>query len=102
MRGFFFGLVLVVALVFTILSIRPGGIRRQLRSVNAGELDVAELDLGLAGTLKKHWRAAENRRACRFQLSKLNLSASLFRGFTGLLRLCRAGALFCRGLVRPH
>jgi len=31
MRGFFFGLVLVVALVFTILSIRPGGIRRQLR-----------------------------------------------------------------------
>src|SRR5438874_1051127 len=33
MRGFFFGLVLVVALVFTILSIRPGGIRRQLRMV---------------------------------------------------------------------
>ena len=31
MRGFSFGLVLVVALAFTIVSIRPGGIRRQLR-----------------------------------------------------------------------
>ena len=31
MRGFLFGLVLVVGLTATVLSIRPGGIRRQLR-----------------------------------------------------------------------
>ncbi len=31
MRGFFFGLILVVGLSLTILSLRPGGIRRQLR-----------------------------------------------------------------------
>ncbi len=31
MRGFLFGLVLIVALTATVLSIRPGGIRRQLR-----------------------------------------------------------------------
>ena len=31
MRGFFIGLVLLVFLSITILSLRPGGIRRQLR-----------------------------------------------------------------------
>ncbi|HEX2682238.1 MAG TPA: hypothetical protein VHQ03_13240 [Candidatus Dormibacteraeota bacterium] len=31
MRGFLLGLLLVVALSATVLSIRPGGIRRQLR-----------------------------------------------------------------------
>ena len=31
MRGFFIGLILVVGLTATILSLRPGGIRRQLR-----------------------------------------------------------------------
>jgi hypothetical protein len=31
MRGFLFGLVLVVALMVIVLSIRPGGIRRQLK-----------------------------------------------------------------------
>lgn len=31
MRGFLFGLVLVFGLSLTILSLRPGGIRRQLR-----------------------------------------------------------------------
>ena len=31
MRGFFFGLVLITFLTVTILSIRPGGLRRQLR-----------------------------------------------------------------------
>lgn len=31
MRGFLIGLVLVVGISLTILSIRPGGIRRQLR-----------------------------------------------------------------------
>jgi hypothetical protein len=31
MRGFFIGLVLVVGLSVTILSLRPGGIRQQLR-----------------------------------------------------------------------
>lgn len=31
MRGFFFGLILVVGLSATILSLRPGGLRRQLR-----------------------------------------------------------------------
>jgi hypothetical protein len=30
-RGFAFGLILIVGLVLTILSLRPGGIRRQLR-----------------------------------------------------------------------
>jgi hypothetical protein len=33
MRGFFFGLVVLVALGVTVLSLRPGGIRRQLRFV---------------------------------------------------------------------
>ncbi len=31
MRGFLFGLILVVGLSLTVLSLRPGGIRRQLR-----------------------------------------------------------------------
>ena len=31
MRGFLLGFILVIALGFTILSIRPGGLRRQLR-----------------------------------------------------------------------
>ena len=31
MRGFAFGLLLVVGLTVTMLSLRPGGIRRQLR-----------------------------------------------------------------------
>jgi hypothetical protein len=31
MRGFFIGLVLVVGLTVTILSLRPGGIRQQMR-----------------------------------------------------------------------
>lgn len=31
MRGFFIGLVLIVGLSATILSLRPGGLRRQLR-----------------------------------------------------------------------
>ena len=31
MRGFFIGLVLLVFLSITVLSLRPGGIRRQLR-----------------------------------------------------------------------
>lgn len=31
MRGFLFGLVLLVGFSLTILSLRPGGIRRQLR-----------------------------------------------------------------------
>ncbi|HKW60498.1 MAG TPA: hypothetical protein VJR46_12170 [Candidatus Dormibacteraeota bacterium] len=30
-RGFFIGLMLVVGLTLTILSLRPGGVRRQLR-----------------------------------------------------------------------
>ena len=30
MRGFVFGLILIVGLTLTILSLRPGGIRRQL------------------------------------------------------------------------
>jgi hypothetical protein len=30
-RGFAFGLILIVGLILTILSLRPGGIRRQLR-----------------------------------------------------------------------
>ncbi|TAN32446.1 hypothetical protein EPN29_09795 [bacterium] len=30
MRGFIFGLVLIAALALTILSLRPGGMRRQL------------------------------------------------------------------------
>ena len=33
MRGFFFGLALLVVLGVTVLSFRPGGIRRQLRFV---------------------------------------------------------------------
>ena len=33
MRGFAFGLILIVGLSLTILSLRPGGIRRQLRFV---------------------------------------------------------------------
>jgi hypothetical protein len=33
LRGFFFGLVVLVALGVTVLSFRPGGIRRQLRFV---------------------------------------------------------------------
>ena len=33
MRGFFFGLVVLVVLGVTVLSMRPGGIRRQLRFV---------------------------------------------------------------------
>jgi hypothetical protein len=32
-RGFFFGLVILVAAGVTVLSLRPGGIRRQLRYV---------------------------------------------------------------------
>jgi len=31
LRGFFFGLVVLVAVGVTVLSLRPGGIRRQLR-----------------------------------------------------------------------
>lgn len=31
MRGFLFGLVLILGLVATVLSIRPGGLHRQLR-----------------------------------------------------------------------
>ncbi|HEY0831873.1 MAG TPA: hypothetical protein VGE99_12075 [Candidatus Dormibacteraeota bacterium] len=31
MRGFFFGLVVLVAVGVTVLSLRPGGIRKQLR-----------------------------------------------------------------------
>ncbi len=31
MRGFFIGLALVIGLTLTILSLRPGGFRRQLR-----------------------------------------------------------------------
>lgn len=31
MRGFVFGLVLILGVVATVLSIRPGGLRRQLR-----------------------------------------------------------------------
>ena len=31
MRGFFFGLVAIALLSFTVLAARPGGIRRQLR-----------------------------------------------------------------------
>lgn len=31
MRGFVFGIVILVGLSLTVLSIRPGGIRRQLR-----------------------------------------------------------------------
>ena len=31
MRGFLFGVILIVGLGLTILSLRPGGIRRQLR-----------------------------------------------------------------------
>jgi hypothetical protein len=31
MRGFLLGLILVVGLSFSILSLRPGGLRRQLR-----------------------------------------------------------------------
>jgi hypothetical protein len=31
MRGFLFGLVVIVGLSVTVLSLRPGGIRRQLR-----------------------------------------------------------------------
>jgi hypothetical protein len=31
LRGFFFGLVVLVAAGVTVLSLRPGGIRRQLR-----------------------------------------------------------------------
>ena len=33
MRGFVFGLVLLLGFTLTILSLRPGGIRRQLRFV---------------------------------------------------------------------
>jgi hypothetical protein len=33
MRGFVFGLVILVGLSLTVLSIRPGGMRRQLRFV---------------------------------------------------------------------
>lgn len=33
MRGFFFGLVVLVGLGVTVLSFRPGGIRKQLRFV---------------------------------------------------------------------
>jgi hypothetical protein len=33
LRGFFFGLVVLVVLGVTVLSFRPGGIRRQLRFV---------------------------------------------------------------------
>jgi hypothetical protein len=33
MRGFLFGLVLLIGLGVTVLSFRPGGIRRQLRFV---------------------------------------------------------------------
>lgn len=33
MRGFIFGLLLIVVLVVSVLSIRPGGFRRQLRFV---------------------------------------------------------------------
>jgi hypothetical protein len=31
MRGFLFGLILILILVVSVLSIRPGGLRRQLR-----------------------------------------------------------------------
>ncbi len=31
MRGFLFGLVLILGLVASVLSLRPGGLRRQLR-----------------------------------------------------------------------
>jgi len=33
MRGFIFGLLLILVLVVSVLSIRPGGFRRQLRFV---------------------------------------------------------------------
>ena len=33
MRGFFFGLVVLIGLGVTVLSFRPGGIRKQLRFV---------------------------------------------------------------------
>jgi hypothetical protein len=33
LRGFFFGLVVLVAVGVTVLSLRPGGIRKQLRFV---------------------------------------------------------------------
>jgi hypothetical protein len=33
MRGFFFGMVVLVVLGVTVLSLRPGGIRKQLRFV---------------------------------------------------------------------
>jgi hypothetical protein len=33
MRGFLFGLVLILGLVASVLSMRPGGLRRQLRQV---------------------------------------------------------------------
>jgi hypothetical protein len=33
MRGFFFGLILLLGLGVTVLSLRPGGIRRQLKFV---------------------------------------------------------------------
>ncbi len=33
MRGFVFGLVVIVGVAFTLLSLRPGGLRRQLRFV---------------------------------------------------------------------
>ena len=33
MKGFFFGIVLIVVVVVSVLSIRPGGLRSQLRNV---------------------------------------------------------------------
>ncbi|MDQ6900566.1 MAG: hypothetical protein M3072_13855 [Candidatus Dormibacteraeota bacterium] len=45
MRGYFIGLLLLVVLVVSVLSLRPGGLRNQLRNV-ARRLKLA---LGLAG-----------------------------------------------------
>lgn len=33
MRGFFIGMVLIVVLITSVLSLRPGGLRNQLRNV---------------------------------------------------------------------
>lgn len=45
MRGYFLGLFLLVFLVITVLSLRPGGLRNQLRNVGRR----LKLALGLAG-----------------------------------------------------